>query len=82
MLGRVIEWNRLACPYTGGASNLGVVPMYQILLAAMRLASAGINLLTSVINLLAALINRRSERGDPTANSTIAAPGAKHFRHK
>jgi len=56
--------------------------MYQILLAAMRLASAVINLLTSAINLLTALISRRNERGDQPANSTIAAPGAKHFRHK
>ena len=73
---------RPACTYVGGASILGVVPMYQILLAELQLATAVINLLTSVINLLAALINRRSERGDPTANSTIAGPGAKHFRQK
>ena len=71
-----------ACPYTGGASNLGVVPMYQILLAALQFATAVINLLTSVINLLAALINRRSERGDQSANSTFAGPGTKHFRQK
>ena len=56
--------------------------MYQILLAAMRLASSVINLLTALINLLTALIKRRDERRGPTANSTIAAPGAKHFRHK
>ena len=56
--------------------------MYQILLAALRLATAVINPLTSAINLLTALISRRNERGDPTANSTIAESGAKHFRHK
>ncbi len=54
--------------------------MYQILLAAMRLTTAVINLLTSVINLLAALINRRSERGDPTANSPEGKPMARHHR--
>lgn len=78
----MLESRRPACPYTGGASILEVVPMYQILLAAMQLASAVINLLTSAINLLTALIGRRNERGDPTANSTIAGSGAKHFRHK
>lgn len=66
----------------GGASILEAVLMYQILLAAMQLASAVTNLLTSAINLLTALISRRNERGDPTANSTIAESGAKHFRQE
>ena len=70
------------CPYTGGASNLGVVPMYQILLAAMRLASSALNLLTALINLLTELVKLRDERRDPTANSTITVPEGKHFRQK
>ena len=70
------------CPYTGGASNLGVVPIYQILLAAMRLASSALNLLTALINLLTELVKLRDERRDPTANSTITVPEGKHFRQK
>ena len=82
MLGRVIEWNRLACPYTGGASNLGVVPMYQILLASLRLATEVIKLLTAAMILLAEVTRRKNERRGPTANSTGSTPRARHLRQK
>ena len=59
-----------------------VVPIYQILLASLRLATAVIKLLTAAMNPLTEAIRRKNERRGPTANSTIAAPGAKHFRHK